>query len=693
DLATNIDGGKLLFPEKWNIRIPVHYDYSLALVQPEYNPLNPDVKMRDELADLPTAEDRDSLRYLTNQVTRRQNVNLMNVRKERDFSKGSKMHPWDVENLDFSYSYSELVQRDEDLEMNNEYIHNGEIGYTFSTNPKNYRPFSKVKWLQNKWLQIIKDFNITPMPKNIVFRTTLHRDMQEFKYRPKSKGNIIIDTNYVKSFDWTRNYAFNWDIFQSLKLEFKADASARIDEPDGRIDTRTEKDSVWHCLGRGGRTTDYRQTFNATYQVPINKIPLFKFVTANARYTSMYQFQASALSLSYLGNTIQNSQNVQGNASLNFVTLYNSVPYLKKVNQSVLQSLKKDNKKDDKKGKSSAKGKDKDSEEDETEDELQKGKGKRDKNDSLREKPQVGKFILDGTLRLLMSLRNVSATYTQGRGTILPGYMYSATLVGHSKESSTPGFLFMFGGQPDIQEIAAKSGWLTTDSLLNAPYQRTRNQVINFRATVEPFKDFRIDVSANRNHTENFSEYFHVDELGNVSHYTPQHNGSFSMTYCALGTFFQNHDMLFEEFRAVRRKLAQRYADNNPNYTGEIDPETGYPVGYSEISQDVLMGAFMTTYLGKNEDKADIFTPFIKIPLPNWRINYNGLTKIKGMERVFQSFSLIHNYTCNYNVGSYSTNIAYTQDANGYPNAYNVLGDFIAANELSQMALTEQFAP
>ena len=136
----------------------------------------------------------------------------------------------------------------------------------------------------------------------------MHRDMQEFKYRPKSQGNIIIDTNYVKSFDWTRNYAINWDIFQSLKLEFKADASARIDEPDGRIDLRSEKDSVWRCLGKGGRTTDYRQNFNATYQIPINKIPLFKFVSANVRYNSMYMFTASALSLAYLGNTIQNSQ-------------------------------------------------------------------------------------------------------------------------------------------------------------------------------------------------------------------------------------------------------------------------------------------------------------------------------------------------------------------------------------------------
>jgi len=681
DIATNIDGGKLLFPENWHIKIPIHYDYSLGVVQPEYNPLNPDVKMKDDLADLPTAEARDSLRYLTNQVTRRQNVNLMNVRKERDFSKGNtKMHIWDVENLDFSYSYSELVQRDEDMEMNNEYIHNGEIGYTFSTNPKNYKPFSRAKWTKSKWLQLIRDFNITPMPKNLTFRTTLHRDMQQFKYRPKSKGNIIIDTNYVKAFDWTRNYAINWDIFQSLKLEFRADASARIDEPDGLIDTRVKKDSIWHCLGRGGRTTDYRQNFNATYQIPINKIPIFKFVSANVRYTSMYQYTASALSLSYLGNTIQNSQNVQGNASLNFVTLYNSVPYLKRVNQGIAQNNKnpKDNSKNAK---------------DKASDEVEKGRNNKDKNDSLKEKPQIGRMILDGTVRVLMSLRNVSANFSQGRGTTLPGYMYSATLVGHTKESSGPGFLFMFGGQPDIQTIAARNKWLTTDTMMNSPYLRTKNQVITFRATVEPFRDFRIDVSANRNFTENFSEYFHVDEMGNVSHYTPQRSGSFSMTYCALGTFFKNHDDLFEEFRDVRSELAQRYALNNPNYNGEIDPETGYPVGFSEISQDVLMGAFMTTYLSKDKNNGNIFSPFLKIPLPNWRLNYNGLTKIKGMNKIFQSFSITHNYTCNYNIGSYSTNIAYRHDEEGYPNAYNALGDFIPTNELSQMALTEQFSP
>lgn len=674
DIATNIDGGKLFFPEKWNIKIPFHYDYSMGMALPEYNPLNPDVKLQDDLALCETAAERDSLRRLSTAYTQRQNINLMNVRKERSFDKGSmKMHPWDIENFDLSYSYSELIQRDEDLEMNNELTHNGEIGYTFSTNPKNYRPFSKMKWTRSKWLQLIRDFNITPMPKNVVVRTSMRRELQAFKYRPKSQGNIIVDTSFVKSFDWTRNYALNWDIFQSLKLEFRADASARIDEPDGLIDTRTEKDSIWHNVGRGGRTTDYRQIFSGTYQLPINKIPLFNWVNANVRYQSNYQFTASALSLAYLGNTIQNSNTIQGNVNLNFVTLYNNIPYLKKVNQGNRKpqtSQKKDKGQFDK----------------------NKEKGEEETvaaKDSIKEKPNYGKIILDGTLRFFMMVRNVSANYTRGAGTILPGYMGTPKFFGIDLHDKSPGFLFVFGGQPDVQAIGAQRHWLTTDSLMNTAYQRTRNENLNLRATVEPFRDFRIEVSATRRYTENYSEYFHVDEEGILYHYTPQRNGSFSMTYCGLRTFFQDYNQLFEDFRDIRMTIANRLAEANPNYTGEVNPETGFPEGYSEVSQDVLMGAFFSAYMGKDAEKMDLSTPFLKIPLPNWRLTYNGFSKIKGIDKVFQSLSIAHSYTCTYQIGGFATNLSYVEGAG----AVNALGDFIPREEMNQMALSEQFAP
>lgn len=384
DLATNIDGGKVLFPEKWNIRIPVHIDYSIGYHLPEYNPLNPDILLKKDLATYENRSSRDSIRRIVSTFTERKNVNLMNIRKERSFDgKTLKMRPWDVENLDFSYSYSALRQYDVDFEINNEFRHTGEIGYTFSTNPKNFRPFSGVKWMKSKWLQIFRDFNITPLPKNVTVRTALTREMTEFKYRPKSKGNIIIDTNYVKKFNWTRTYGINWDLTRSLKLQYNANASASIDEPDGRIDTRTKKDSVWKCFGHGGRTTNFTQNFSGTYHIPINKIPIFNWISANVRYSSTYTFNASALSLAYLGNTIRNSNTIQGNGNINMITLYNNIPYLKKINQaSSKRKTNTDDKSDkrknakDKKDKKGKKGRQDDKDNGEWGDSVQKEIGR-----------------------------------------------------------------------------------------------------------------------------------------------------------------------------------------------------------------------------------------------------------------------------------------------------------------------------
>ena len=186
DFAANLEAGKTLFPEKWNIRIPVHYDLSQNVSIPEYNPLNPDVKLKDDLKTYATASERDSIRHMTTNFVRRQNVNLMNVRKERDFDKPIKIRPWDIENFDFSYAYSEIKTRNVDVEFDNEFSHQAELGYSYNYNPKNIRPLSGQKWLKSKWLQLIRDFNFYPLPKMFTFRTTVLREFNEFKYRPKS---------------------------------------------------------------------------------------------------------------------------------------------------------------------------------------------------------------------------------------------------------------------------------------------------------------------------------------------------------------------------------------------------------------------------------------------------------------------------------------------------------------------------
>ena len=79
--------------------------------------------------------------------------------------------------------------------------------------------------------------------------------------------------------------------------------------------------------------------------------------------------------------------------------------------------------------------------------------------------------------------------------------------------------------------------------------------------------------------------------------------------------------------------------------------------------------------------------------MPNWRLNYTGFTKIKGVNKVFQSLSLTHAYTSTYTVGSYNNNLLYTQDENGYPNALDALGNFIPTNEIAQVTITSQLNP
>jgi cell surface protein SprA len=679
DVATNIDGGKVLFPEKWNIKMPVHYDYSLNMELPQYNPLNPDVKFKDDLQTYNSKSERDSIRHMTTNMIQRQNVNIMNVRKERNLDKPVKFRPWDVENLDFSYSYSETKKRDVDVEFDNEFIHEGQIGYTFNHNPKNYRPLSKVKGLGSKWLQIFRDLNFTPMPKSLIIRTTLNRSMNTFKYRPKSQGNIIIDTSFVKNFDWNRTYSFNWDLTQGLKFEYQAQASARIDEPQGLIDTRSERDSVWKSFGNGGRTTVFNQRVNITYMLPLNKIPLFNWITANAGYTGTYNYSASALSLAYLGNTISNSNTVNGTATVNFVTLYNNIPYLKKVNQGL-------NRPNQRKPAPAAKVGGKPATN------TQDTKAKTAK-DSIKEKrAAIGRLILNGSLRFLMMVRNASLTYTEGHGSTLPGYLHEPNLFGINFQTASPGFLYVFGGQPDIRRMAAAGNWITKDTLLNTAYQERMQRNISFRVSVEPFNDVRIDVTAMQNTTKDFTEYFRADAAGELHHYSPQFNGTFTSSYIALGSFFKNGTDIFKEFSSARSKIATRLAHQNSNSSGRTDPNTGYPDGYGGVQQDVLSAAFLAAYGHRDINKINVSSPFLKIPLPNWRLAYNGFTKLKGVNKYFQSLTLNHVYSCTYTIGNYTSDLNYSE-INGMPSARNNLGNFIPTYAIGQISINEQFNP
>ncbi|NVO02069.1 MAG: cell surface protein SprA, partial [Bacteroidetes bacterium] len=211
DIATNLELGKFL-PQKSGIKIPMHFDYSESFSNPQYNPLNPDILLNTDLDSYSNASQQDSIKKLVQDYTMRKSINFMNVKKEKTGT-STKSHIYDVENLDFTYAYTEVYHRNIDIEYDVKKTYKGAIGYNFSNNPKNFTPFGKSKFFgKYKSLRLIKDFNFFLMPKLLSFRTDVDRGYSESLMRDKSTAIVIIDPTYVKTFNWNRLYDLKWDL-------------------------------------------------------------------------------------------------------------------------------------------------------------------------------------------------------------------------------------------------------------------------------------------------------------------------------------------------------------------------------------------------------------------------------------------------------------------------------------------------
>ncbi|MDR1180463.1 MAG: cell surface protein SprA, partial [Bacteroidales bacterium] len=696
DFSTNIQMGKML-PSKWAINLPVHYDFSRNVASPEYNPLNPDVKLREDLKTYNSKAERDSIKRQSLDVVQRQNFNIVNARKDKGANSSGKNHIWDIENFDFSYAYTEEKSYNIDYEFENMYTHTGGFGYTFSTQPKKIQPFGKIEQMKKqKWLQLFYDFNFFLYPRDLSFRTNLYRMFSESKLRNKSKGLIITEPMYVKAYEWSRDYVLAWDLSQSLKFDYRASANAYIMEPPGKIDTKEKKAVIRQSFSEFGKMNSFNQDFNASYQIPINKIPVFSFITSSVRYGATYSWMASAEAIAFLGNSIENSNTKQFNVSANFVTLYNKSKYLRKVNQGTFGSSLKD--KPILKKKETAQP------------DLSKLNLTREQQDSVKRaekekedlRKNVGKEVLDNFIRLLMMIKNVSFDYKEGNGTAMTGYMLEPDILGlNLKNNGSPGFLFVFGVQDeDLRYIASQNGWLTGSDLLNTPYLQRYNTQIQMRATIEPIKDLKIDLTANRTYSYVDQSYYIPDSNGIYRDYSQQRTGNFSITTICTPTLFIKSEketymnQTFENFKEYRVEIANRLAENRANQQSSYSRGTGdFPDGYGHLDQEVLLYAFWAAYSGKSTSSIAINSPLLKIPLPNWRISYNGITKIPGVNKVFQSITLQHAYSCMYQIGGFATNMTYNPEYGDLQVVRDALNNFIPYIEVGQIAITEAMNP
>ena len=86
-----------------------------------------------------------------------------------------------------------------------------------------------------------------------------------------------------------------------------------------------------------------------------------------------------------------------------------------------------------------------------------------------------------------------------------------------------------------------------------------------------------------------------------------------------------------------------------------------------------------------------LFRSFTKIPIPNWRITYDGLSKLPLFKRLFNTVNLSHSYRSTFNINSFSRNLNYVDGE--HETARDASGNFIAQKEIAQVSISEQFAP
>ena len=146
DVAANLELGKLL-PKKAAISIPVFASYSQTVSKPLFDPYDLDIKLKDKLAAAPASQ-RDSIKSAAIDFSSTKTVNFTNVHKNRTSKKRPKIY--DIENLDLSYSYIDILTHNPLIEHNEITRHRGVLGYNFTPQPKYFEPFKKMKLFTKK---------------------------------------------------------------------------------------------------------------------------------------------------------------------------------------------------------------------------------------------------------------------------------------------------------------------------------------------------------------------------------------------------------------------------------------------------------------------------------------------------------------------------------------------------------------
>ena len=669
DISANIQVDKFL-PRFLGLKVPMFVSYEHNTRRPKFNPYNPDITLRETLLGIADQEERDRFEEIAIAETERRSLNFTNVRKVK-LKENSVSLPWDIENFSFNYSFSEELRNDHTTESYIRRNYRGGVAYTYQLPELSIEPFKKVGFLKSDWFGLLRDFNFNPLISNVTVRGDLDRQFIRTQLWNDNLTTLGIDPQYEKYFNFRRTYNVRWNLTKSLSLDYDARANAVIDEPEGDLNTQEKRDSVLTNLRDLGRLKNFDQNVTATYRVPLDKFPITSWIRTDLRYAAGVSWTARAIEQQdTLGNTLQNTRDRSLTTKLDMVGLYNKVPFLKEINSPPRQTNRR----------GAAR--------------PVRGEAPAAKDSTEEAKPEMKG--LKSFFRVLMSLRSVDFNYSVREGTVLPGYRPTPKYFGMNDGWEAPGWDFLLGSQdPDIRFDAANNDWLARSPFLSDFFTQSQTEQISLRAQLEPVKDLRIQLDAKKTNTANYLESFLFlgDTVGFTS-LSPSRSGQYNISYNVIRTAFQKENAdgsspVFEQFIQNREIIARR-----------LNEQFGTDSLFALNSQDVIVPAFRAAYSGESASETEL-TPFPKMPLPNWRVDYAGLGKIKKLSEIFSSINITHGYNSSYDVSNFNNSLQYTEgltvdnSIGDYPvgTQTNENGQVVPVYLLPQVTIREQFAP
>ena len=308
--------------------------------------------------------------------------------------------------------------------------------------------------------------------------------------------------------------------------------------------------------------------------------------------------------------------------------------------------------------------------------------------------------------RLAMMVRNVSINYRSSYQLTLPGFLPSVgDAFGQKKVGQmAPGLDFAFGMVgDDYIEKARNNDWLLCNDSIATPATTSRTDNLTLRATLEPVKDFKIDLSATRTKTTQKSIQYMYEGTPTTQ------SGAFQMTTISLGSAFEGMGNANSGYRS---KTFEKFVNSLAGFRDRVEAQyagTVYPAGsalaggkfdasrtpVSQYSSDVMIPAFLKAYTSMGGNSLSVF-PALSRMLPNWTIRYSGLGRLPWFNEHFKSININHSYKSVFAVGSYNSYSTFQE----YMNGLGFVSDAATGNpspssmfNISQVSINESFSP